>query len=328
MNSLSETQTPLVSVIIPSYNQAKYLEATLRSVLEQDYPKIEILVIDGGSTDGSVKILERFNAQLNLWLSEIDNGQAHAINKGLERAHGDILGWLNSDDLLLSGTISRAVSVFQQNPEVDVVYGRLERIDEEGRLTPTPDLPKDRTEFSLDHVLGECIVNQPGSFWRRTVMEKAGRLDISLHYVLDYEYWIRLAMYGARFKKLPEVVARFRLSPGSKTVSQSTAMANEQLKALNKLVEKNDFAKLLQISSHEVERRVRATRATLCLYAFYGEWKHGRKEPARGWLVKALAYKPTVLLECRWLTLGITSLWRQNTMKSSPERAENPDPEI
>jgi glycosyltransferase involved in cell wall biosynthesis len=309
-----DAEKPLVSIITPSYNQAQFLEATIRSVLAQDYPNIEYIVIDGGSNDGSLAILERYSDQISLWLSEIDNGQAHAIDKGLERSHGAILGWLNSDDVLLPGTISQVVSNFRQHPELDVVYGRLERIDKNGQCVPTPSLPKDRRDFSLDHILGDCIVNQPGSFWRREIMDRVGRLDISLRYVMDYEYWIRLAMNGARFGRLPEVVAQFRLNPDSKTVSQSAAMAEEQLKVLNRLTEKNDLKKVLGISQREVDRRVRSTRATACLLAFYGEWKNRDYPKARAWLKKALVYQPMVILQRRWLDLGIASLKRDRSL--------------
>ena len=146
-------------------------------MLDQDYPRLEYLVIDGGSSDDSPRIIERYASRLAYWESQPDRGQAHAINKGLQRARGDILGWLNSDDVLLPGVVSRAVQIFTQYPEVDVVYGRLERIDASGRLLPTPRLPKDRVDFDLSQVLGECVVNQPGSFWRREVMERAGLLD-------------------------------------------------------------------------------------------------------------------------------------------------------
>jgi glycosyltransferase involved in cell wall biosynthesis len=305
-----DPEHPLVSIITPSYNQVCYLEATIRSVLEQGYPNIEYIVIDGGSTDGSVDILERYSPQVSLWLSEIDTGQAHAINKGIERSHGSILGWLNSDDILIPNTVSRAVNVFRQHLEIDVVYGRLERIDEDGNLVQTPALPKDKVEFSKEKILGECIVNQPGSFWRREIMDKAGRLDIGLRFVMDYEYWIRLAMNGARFKRLPEVVARFRLNPDSKTVSQSAAMAQEQLKVLDKLVEKYDLAKVLGISPRAVDRQVRMTRATTYLLAFYGEWKRQDFPKAREWLWKALAYNPTVILQRRWFELAIAWLKR------------------
>ena len=129
---------PLVSIITPSYNQGQFIDATIQSVLGQDYAPIEYLIIDGGSTDNSLEVIRRYEDQIAYWESQPDRGQAHAINKGLQHANGEILGWLNSDDVLLPDTVSRVVSAFGEYPHVDVVYGRLERIDASGSVAPTP----------------------------------------------------------------------------------------------------------------------------------------------------------------------------------------------
>jgi glycosyltransferase involved in cell wall biosynthesis len=302
---------PLVSIITPSYNQGQFLEATLCSVLEQDYPRLEYIVIDGGSTDDSPQIIEHYASRLAYWESQADRGQAHAINKGLQHARGDILGWLNSDDLLLPGAVSRAVQVFTEYPQVDVVYGRLERIDASGRLLPTPLLPKDRVDFDLSQVLGECVVNQPGSFWRKRVMEQVGVLDEELHYSLDYEYWIRLALAGARFMHLPDTVARFRLSSGSKTVGQTAVMAQEQLRVLEALASRPDLPVLLGWTPEQVRRRLRRTRARFRLQVFYGSLKLHQWNAARRWLAAALSDDPLVIFERRWLDLAVASLKRR-----------------
>ena len=115
---------PLVSIVTPSFNQARFLEATLRSVLEQDYPNIEYLVVDGASTDGSVEIIRRYADRLTWWVSEKDNGQSEAINKGMRRARGEFIGWLNSDDIYLPGAVSAAVSAFLSHPQAGLIYGR------------------------------------------------------------------------------------------------------------------------------------------------------------------------------------------------------------
>jgi glycosyltransferase involved in cell wall biosynthesis len=302
---------PLVSIITPSFNQGEFLEATICSVLDQDYPNIEYIVMDGGSTDDSVAILQRYTERITHWESQPDRGQAHAVNKGLQLARGSILGWLNSDDLLLPGTVSLVVKTFRDTPEIDVVYGRLERIDEEGRLVPTPILPKDRNDFSKERVLGECLVNQPGAFWQREIMEKAGFLDERLKYTLDYEYWIRLALAGTRFVRLPEVVARFRLSARSKTVSQATEMAQEQIQVLKETIEKYDLKRICGWDEREVETRANSTRARACLLAFNGELKRGNYRKAFDWLRVALRYDITSPFDRRWLDLGIASLQRR-----------------
>jgi len=302
---------PLVSLVTPSYNQGQFLEATLRSVLAQDYPAIEYLVMDGGSTDDSPQIIARYAGRLAYWESQPDRGQAHAINKGLQRARGEILGWLNSDDVLLPDTVSRVVQAFAQHPEVDVVYGRLERINAAGEPVPTPLLPKDRLTMGRAHVIGECIVNQPGAFWRRRIMQPVGWLDEGLRYNLDYEYWIRMALAGAAFLRLPAVVARFRLSAGSKTVGQTAAMAIEQLQVLEQVLERPDLPARLGLPPAQVHRQARRAWAVIGLHAVYGYIKLGRWSEAAGWLWRALRSDPSALFQRRWFDLALAGLQRR-----------------
>lgn len=311
---------PLVSIVTPSFNQGQFLEQTIRSVVEQDYSYIEYIVMDGGSTDNSLEVIQRYADRLSYWESQPDRGQAHAINKGLQRATGDILGWLNSDDVLLPDTVRLVVETFEQHPEADVVYGRLERVDAQGQPVPTPELPKDRVVFGKELVIGECVVNQPGSFWRRSIQERSleieflpvlGPLDESLRYVMDYEYWIRLALAGAQFIHLPQVVARFRLSSESKTVSQSARMAEEQWRVLERLLATPDLPARLGLSFPRVKRQARRTFATIALHASYGCLKQRDGRQARHWLGKALQNDPTALLQRRWLDLAWASLRRK-----------------
>ena len=314
---------PLVSIITPSYNQDQFLEATIRSVLEQDYARIEYIIIDGDSKDNSRAIIERYADRLAYWESLSDRGQAHAINKGLQRAHGDILGWLNSDDILLPGVVSRIVEDFGQFPDVDVIYGRLERIDEHGTILPTPTLPKDRVDFGLDQVLSECVVNQPGSFWRRSAMEKVGWLDEKLRYSLDYDYWIRMALAGARFRHLPIPVAQFRLSRASKTVGQTAAFAQEQLGVLETLFGRPDLPSRLGWTAKEVRRQMLRTRASIRLNVCYGQLKLHRYNMAARWLVKALRDDPFVVFQRRWLDLAIARLAARRTRGLQNKFQEN-----
>lgn len=305
------SELPLVSIITPSYNQGAFLEATICSVLDQDYPNIEYLVIDGGSHDQSLRIIQRYAHRLAYWVSEPDRGQAHAINKGLQVAKGSLLGWLNSDDLLLPGTVSLVVQAFSSDPNIDVIYGRLERIDEEDRLVPTPILPKDRIEFSRKYLLRECIVNQPGAFWRREIMAKAGLLDESLQYALDYEYWIRLAIQGARFKRLDRAVARFRLSQSSKTVGQTASQALELLHTFEGFASRPDLPEITGLPEKGILRMARSTRARICLQAFYGELKKRKWRASLGWLMQAVRNDPLSIMDRRWLDLGFASLERR-----------------
>lgn len=302
---------PLVSLVTPSYNQAAFLEQTIRSILYQDYPHIEYLVIDGGSSDGSIEIIQRYDHRLAFWVSEPDCGQAEAINKGLRRARGEILGWLNADDILLPGTVQLAVDTFQKQPEIDVFYGHLERIDAAGHRVPTPNLPKDRVNFSKEFVIGECLVNQPGSFWRRSVMDRVGLLDESLHYGLDYEYWIRMALAGAVFQRVPHTVAFFRLSPASKTVSQSAAMACEQLAILERTLKREDLSQELGISPAAIQMKAQQAKSRISLHAFYGYAGERRWAAAMQWLWRGLRHDPLVLFERRWFELAWAGLRRR-----------------
>lgn len=304
-------EPPLVSIVIPNLNGANFLEQAIRSVLDQDYPRIELILIDGGSTDGSLEIIQRYAESASYWVSEPDRGQSHAVNKGLRQAHGAILSWLNSDDLLSTGTVSRIIEVFQEHPAVDLIHGRVQRIDEAGRLIPTPLLPKDTVDFGADKVLGECVINQPGAFWRREIMERTGLLDEELHFAMDYEYWARMALAGANFHRLHQVLAQFRLSSGSKTVGQTAAMAKEQLVVLDRLLSIPNLVGSMNISPAQARRQARATRARICLQVAYGCFKDRRLVPALGYFFKAVVNDPSALFDPRYRLLLIASLKRR-----------------
>jgi len=208
----------LVSVVTPSFNQGSFLAEAIASVRAQrsDYPRIEHLVVDGGSTDGSVPILRRHEPDLEFWCSEPDEGQAAAINKGLARASGEVLAWLNSDDLLLPGAVAAAVAVFENEPAADIVCGfRLERFEPSGRLLrsafPEP------TPFSLARV---STIAQETVFIRRRVLEACGLLDESFKHCLDWEYWNRAAAAGLRFRLIPRYQGVIRRHAASKTARQ------------------------------------------------------------------------------------------------------------
>lgn len=302
---------PLVTVVTPSYNQGQFLELTIKSVLGQDYPNLEYFVIDGDSTDKSVDILHQYANQLTYWVSEKDNGQSQAINKGLVRARGEFLGWLNSDDLLISGAIKLVVSIFLQNPDVDVVYGRLDRIDEQGLRVPTPHLSKDNIVFDKSYALDECVVNQAGCFWRRSMMEKVGLLNENLHYSMDYEYWIRILLAGGKFKRLDDTLAQFRLSSGSKTVGQTAKMAHEGLKVINTYLALNDIADRLGLPSSQLRKQANKGRASVSLHAFYGCIKDRKWLEALCWLARAHTYDPLALFRKKWLTLAVARAMRK-----------------
>jgi glycosyltransferase involved in cell wall biosynthesis len=219
-----ESLWPRVSIITPSYNQAQFIEETIRSVLLQNYSSLEYIVVDGGSTDGTVEILHRYGRRIR-WVSERDRGQTDAINKGLRMATGDVLAYLNSDDIYLPGGVLAIAEYLRQHPTTGLIYGDCKVVDESGgELGFLP-----RHPFSLRRTIerGEFLPQQ-AVFWRREVMDKVGFLDDSLHYAMDYEYFIRIAR-SFPVAYVPFPAAAFRMQSSSKTVLQSEKHWREAL---------------------------------------------------------------------------------------------------
>ena len=209
-----------ITVVIPSYNQAAYLPATLASVCTQDYPDVEILVFDGGSTDGSVDILRAWPAPTGdktlRWVSQRDGGQADAINLGLRVGTGDVFAYLNSDDVYYPGALAAAAAHFQSNPGCLVLYGRSNHLHADGSvMEPYPTEPWD-----YDRLLDTCFLCQPATFWRREVIERFGVFDDALRYTMDYEYWLRVGRVVPFDYLDTYCLAGSRLHADTKTLSQ------------------------------------------------------------------------------------------------------------
>jgi len=233
---------PLVTVITPSFNQGKYIRATIESVLEQDYPQIEYIVIDGGSTDSTVNVLKSCHDPRLVWISEPDRGQTDALNKGLRRARGAYLTYLNSDDLLLPRAISTSVDAFERDATIDLIYGDCQFIDTEG----APILTARAAPFDLTHIVtGKLAILQPGTVWRRRVFEKLGFFWDELHYCMDIDYWIRAGAADCRFSYLPGARSAFRLHQTSKSVSQAPLFWNEWLRILDRQYGRDDLPETL-----------------------------------------------------------------------------------
>ena len=208
-------ELPLVSIVTPSFQHAAFLRQCIESVLGQDYPKLEYAVFDGGSTDGSVEILRGYGDRFH-WESGPDGGQTHAINKGLRRARGQILAYLNSDDFLLPGAVSAVVKAWRLNPSVDVFYGKAHWTDEHGAFTsPYPTRP-----FESDALRADCFICQPATFWRRRVLERFGLFDERFQYAMDYEYWQRILAGGGLISFLDQFLACSRAHDATKTQTQ------------------------------------------------------------------------------------------------------------
>ena len=204
---------PLVSIVTPSYNQKKYLEQTILSVLNQDYPALEYFVMDGGSTDGSLEIIKKYQQKLTGWISEQDQGQTDAINKGFARSQGEIMAWINSDDVYLPGAVNEAVSFLQENPHIGMVYGDTNLIDDRDQKIG---LFNARQTNYHRLMRGGVYIPQPAAFWRRELWNKSGPLDPSFYFAMDYDLWVRFSKITP-IKYHPKLWASFRIHGEGKT---------------------------------------------------------------------------------------------------------------
>jgi glycosyltransferase involved in cell wall biosynthesis len=226
MTPFSNSGTPLVSIVTPSFNQSRFLESTIHSVLEQEYTNIEYIIVDGGSSDGSLDIIQRHAGRLAWWVSEKDQGQTDAINKGFAHAQGEILAWLNSDDTYEPQAISEAVAYLGSHPEVGMVYGDAAFIDQAGKVIGR--FPAAQTDY---HRLrrGYVHIPQQSAFWRALLWKKVGPLDPSFYFAMDYDLWVRLAAL-APLQYIPRLWANFRLHTQGKTISADDRCWPEMLK--------------------------------------------------------------------------------------------------
>jgi len=201
-----------ISVVTPSYNQGKYIERTIHSVLSQDVKGLEFMVIDGGSTDETISILKRYQDRY-FWVSELDRGPSDAINKGFSLSSGAVLGWLNSDDIYYPGALKAALDFFENHPDADVVYGDTNLIDEDDKF-----LSKYPTEdWNWERLKETCFISQPAAFFRRRIFDEFGPLEVGIR-CMDYEYWLRLGKNSVRFVHVPQLMAATRMHREAFTV--------------------------------------------------------------------------------------------------------------
>jgi glycosyltransferase involved in cell wall biosynthesis len=228
---MPKSNLPLVSIVTPSFNQARFLEATIQSVLGQDYPRLEYIVIDGGSTDGSVEIIRRYAQSLAYWTSEEDRGQTDAINKGFTRASGEIFAWLNSDDLYRPGAIQEAVEYLRQHPDVGMVYGDADYIDEYGQVTGW--FPAAQTDYSRLRQ-GYVHIPQQAAFFRAKLWRMTGPLDPSFYFAMDYDLWVRIAALTP-IRYHPRGWAAFRLHGEAKSLAAAERCWPEMMRVHHRL---------------------------------------------------------------------------------------------
>lgn len=212
-----------ITVITPSYNQGKYIKRTIESVLSQGIPDLEYIVMDGGSTDETVDILKSYSDRI-IWKSEKDNGQTDAVNKGIRASQGEIIGWLNSDDIYYPDAVRKVLEIFENNPEINVVYGNANHIREDDSF-----IEEYYTEdFDYERLKDICFICQPSLFFRKKLVNRYGYLDDKLQYCMDYDYWLRLGK-GERFYRLNELIAGSRLYDDNKTLGARRKVHEEML---------------------------------------------------------------------------------------------------
>lgn len=265
---------PKITVITPSFNQAAFLEETILSVLNQNYPNLEYIIIDGGSTDGSVDILKKYEDRLTYWISEKDSGQSEAINKGLRKSTGSILCWLCSDDLYTEGALLNVAAYFENQPEVGFIHGKSILFGE-GKKEIL--VGSDREELTLKYFT-VIPFPQPSSFFRRRIIEEQGILDESLHFGMDYDLLVRIAL---NYPILPveDILSRYRLHNASKTVSQLSKFSKDWICVFSR------FLRSVPIDSSTIE--------TLALHGFYvddGKRYNHSKEFSRTELKRITSY--------------------------------------
>jgi glycosyltransferase involved in cell wall biosynthesis len=275
---------PLVSIVTPSFNQVRYLEQALRSVLGQAYPRLEFIVIDGGSTDGSREVIERYAGQLAHSSSEPDRGQADAINKGLRRAGGEIVAWLNSDDAYLPGAIHAAVEALETDPSLGLVYADGLMVDSDLTLLDRHTYP----QLGVLELLSFEVLLQPTVFMRRKVVEQVGYLDDSYQLILDHELWIRIAARHP-IRHVPAFWAIERTHREAKTIAQAAGFVEEAERLLRRAEEDPVLGPILQRERRRIRGGLDVFAARRLIDA--GEHRQAVRRLARA----ARTHPPTVV---------------------------------
>jgi len=250
-----QIKCPLVSIVTPSFNQGQFLEKTILSVIEQDYPNIEYIIIDGGSTDGSVEVIRKYENRIKYWVSEPDKGQADAVNIGWQMASGEILGWINSDDIYAPGAVSLAVSTLLKNPAIGFVYGDAQIIDIDGhKMGIRKSHPFDYKKLATF----DLVPSQPTVFLRHSLFESVEPLDISLQMSMDTDYWFRIGRV-TKGHNIPHTIACMRMHSEAKTSKRYNEFLADSLTILHKI-----------FGDPTLPKDIRVLRAKAFSHAYYG----------------------------------------------------------
>jgi glycosyltransferase involved in cell wall biosynthesis len=245
----SRMNLPKISIVTPSFNQGQYLEATILSVLNQNYPHLEYIIIDGGSTDGSIEIIKKYEASLTYWISEKDHGQADAINKGLKKCTGEIFNWINSDDLLCPGALHVIAELYEKN-QFEILAGSVLEFDEEGmeRIIYNKDLTPENMILKVPNMR----FHQPGIWLKTDKVKELGGLNIHYHYCFDWHLVIRNLMLHPKIIYTKDVLVRFRLHSLSKTVSLPLNFQDDNIQIAKELKEMAYFSALKPELEHYI----------------------------------------------------------------------------
>jgi GT2 family glycosyltransferase len=287
---------PWISIITPSYNQAAFIEETIRSVLLQGYPALEYIIIDGGSDDGTVEIIQKYSPWLAYWVSEKDRGQSHAINKGLAQAQGEVIAWLNSDDVLREHSLATIGSHFVQNPTCEFLAGRSEMRDVTGNkvVWQIDHLPRTLAEL-LEYPLGRYLA-QPSVFFKRRVLERVAPLDEHLHYAMDLDLWLRIAEHY-QIHILPQTLSWIRAHDNAKTFRENLQVYTEVESIIARYRSRLPLSKYRRIL-----RAIRRGKAHACLKDS-GTGRHCK--PMRARIFNAVEYDKTIVFTRKWLGLAL-----------------------
>jgi glycosyltransferase involved in cell wall biosynthesis len=223
---------PKISIVTPSYNQAEFLERTILSVLNQNYPNLEYIIIDGGSTDGSVEIIKKYEKYLAYWVSEKDHGQSDALNKGFSKATGDIIGWQNSDDIYLPSAFYTIAQVFNKYHHIDIAFGNRIDVDTEDNIIYESRF----TPYSLAvHLYDGMPLSNQAAFWRKALFSKIGMLDLQFQVAMDGEFFLRAGVKGARFKHVRYYLGAIRRHSASKTNTPWSSLMRKECDVIDRL---------------------------------------------------------------------------------------------